>query len=315
MGCQMRVTVPTPLGLGRQTQRREQSRQRLLALIWLNNGRRRLPRECELRRAIEACDPRDVWWVCEMNSSGPVYFLPTREWVAALCSLLDELHATTVLEVAAGDGFLARCIKKARPTLRVIASDSGAWRRAKARMSAKERVDYARYSLPGLALGEQVQRLAATRAVQQYKADVVIVSWAPPGTLVERVIRSPTRFVIDVGTDGDACGNGARTWRFTNEYRTGPLQDRALCRLDTHPSTYRHSRVMLYYGGAHPCAHLGNSIGAPTTTTSPASSKTSSTPTPRSGSRSNACHASASSRCDRVPRSTSLSRALDCCGR
>jgi len=80
-------------------------------VLWGPRGARRLPTERELVRAMTACDPRDVWWVCEMSSAGPVYLLPTREWVRELAKYLRTLGAARVLEVAAGDGFLTRCLR------------------------------------------------------------------------------------------------------------------------------------------------------------------------------------------------------------
>ena len=246
------VDIPAPVGLGRDTVVRRAARAALASTLWDARGRRRLPAERALVAALEACDPRDVWWVCEMASVGPVYLLPTRPWVRALADFIDALGVTRVLEVAAGDGFLSRCLRAARPALTVVATDSGGWARPEARMREDERRTYRGVAVPGLAPGGDVERLSAARAVAKHRPELVVVSWAPPGTLVERVIRQPVRYVLDLGVDGDVCGNGTKTWRFQKELLDGPIESRALCRLDARPRDARHTRATLYYGGAHP---------------------------------------------------------------
>jgi hypothetical protein len=39
-----------------------------------------------------------------------------------------------------------------------------------------------------------------------------------------------------------------KTWRFEKEFLDGPIESRALCRLDTRPSVVRATRVTLYEG-------------------------------------------------------------------
>lgn len=249
------VTIPPPIDLGRDSRRRAAARQALADVLWDDQGRRRLPRERDLVGAIEACDRRDVWWVCEASSAGPVYFLPTREWLKAFARFVDETKARKVLEVAAGDGFLSACLKRARPGLEVIATDDKSWSRAAARMNAADRRAYRGVDFAGIreaAPGVVVEKMGAVAAVKKHRPDLVVVSWAPPGTLVERVIRAPSRLVLDISVDGDVCGNGQRTWRFEKDFLEGPLEERALCRLDQRPTEGRQSRFTLYYGRRHP---------------------------------------------------------------
>ena len=246
------VEIPSPVRLGRDTAARRAARAALAATLWDARGQRRLPSERALVAALEACDPRDVWWVCEMAPPGPVYLLPTRPWVRALGELIASLGVTRVLEAAAGDGFLSRCLRAARPELTVVATDNGAWSRPEARMQEEELRFYRRVAVPGLRLGADVERTSAARAVDVHKPELVIVSWAPPGTLVERLIRMPVRYVLDLGVEGDVCGNGPRTWRFHKELLDGPIEARAICRFDVRPGEARATRATLYYGRAHP---------------------------------------------------------------
>lgn len=245
------VWVPPPVDLGRDTARRAEARQALADVIWGRRGRR-LPTERALVAAMEACDPRDVWWVCEACSAGPVYLLPTKGWVTRLAAFVTELDARSVLEVGAGDGFLAACLSRALPGVTVRATDSGAWRRPAARMSDEDRALYGEVPFAGIALPEGVERLGAVAAVERYQPDLVIASWPPPGPMVERVIRAPSRLVLEIGVEGDVTGDARRTWRYEKDFVEGPLQDAALCRLDARPSAPRATRITLYYGRAHP---------------------------------------------------------------
>jgi hypothetical protein len=245
------VVIPPPVGLGRDTRVRAAARERLARVLWDDGGARRLPRERELVAALGACDPRDAWWTCEMSSAGPVYLLPTREWLRALVALLRRLDACSVLEVGAGDGFLARCLENAAPDLDVVATDDGSWERPRARMSATERRALRGRRVPGLKLGANVRRSEALGAVRRARPDVVLVAWPPPGDLIDRMIPSPAKYILDIGTDGDHCGS-MQGWRWNKEFLEGPIARRALCRLDAAPSLERHSRVTLYHAGRHP---------------------------------------------------------------
>ena len=243
------VTLPPlPPALGRDTSRRRAAREALLRVLFDRRGARRLPRHALLRDALAACTPDDAWWACEANSISPLYLLPTSEWVRALARTLDALRVRSVLEIAAGDGFLSRCLRRARPSLRVRATDDASWRRAGARMSALERRAFA--GVTGLVPGDDVERMAASTAVARYRPDLVVVSWAPPGLIVERAIRGACRYVLDLSPDGDACGNGLATWRFRKEMLDGPIESLMLCRLDGGaPSTAM--RATLYFGARH----------------------------------------------------------------
>ena len=249
----MSVTVPPPVNAGRDTRARRLARERLIEVLWDQRGRRRLPPQRALIDAVNACDERDLWWVCEANSAGPLYLLPTREWLSHLSAALDELKVKSVLEVAAGDGFLSACLQRRRPDLQVTATDDFSWTKAHTRSSPQDRAEFGATPFAGIQPLSIVQRLGAVAAVAQLCPQLVLVSWAPPGTLVERVIRAPAcELVLDLSVAGDVCGNGMKTWRFEKEFLDGPLETQALCRLDARPDDGRQTQATLYYGRAHP---------------------------------------------------------------
>lgn len=243
----MTVTVPKPPG--RDTAKKKQARQALVDVLFDANGRRRLPEERALAAAVDACGAEQTWWVCEANSHGPLYLLPTREWIGELAAFVDSIKARSVLEVGAGDGFLSFCLMRRRPDLQVSATDDFSWTRADARSSEEDRAEFAGVEFAGIQPLPHVKKQGAVAAIKAQRPDLVVVSWPPPGTLVERVIRAPSKHVLDISVDGDVCGNGEKTWRFEKEFLTGPLEDRALCRLDGDGP--RTTRCTLYFGKRH----------------------------------------------------------------
>jgi hypothetical protein len=214
------------------------------------SGERRLPTTRALDRALESLPRGALWRLCELCAS-PLYVLPTKEWIAALGAECARL-GRRVLEVGAGDGFVARCLQAAHPGLEVIATDSGAWEKARARMTVREaRSPFGRRA-SGLGVGAGVIRLDAVSAVRRYRPAVVLAIWLPPGPLLSRLIRAPCRYVLEVGAAGGVTAEGGWDWRFSHELLDGPLEKLARCRLDARPKRRLHTRVTLYHGRRHP---------------------------------------------------------------
>ncbi|MET0343454.1 MAG: hypothetical protein ABW252_20755 [Polyangiales bacterium] len=202
-------------------------------------------------RALAGIAPRELAWMCELSPLGPLYFLPTRPFVRALARTLAGLGVRRVLEVAAGDGFLSRALRAAAPDLEVIATDSGAWRAPAARMSDQERVRLRDVDVPGLALGADVVRIEARRAIARYAPDLVLAAWLPPDRLLDKLVRADVRYVLEIGA-GSGVTSTAYSWRFAHEFLEGTIETTARCRLDARPSEALHSRITLYFGKAHP---------------------------------------------------------------
>lgn len=219
--------------------------------VWTRDGARRLPGREELDRALTDLTVDDLAWLCEFGALGPLYFLPTRPFVSALARELRMLGVKRVLEVGAGDGFLSRCLRLAAPDLHVIATDSGAWQRPEGRMSAAERREFSGRDVPGLVLGPDVERVAALPAIEKHSPDLVLAAWLPPGPLLDRLIRAPVAYVLELGAPAGVTPS-AWSWRFAHEFLEGPLEALARCRLDARPHKHLHSRATLYFGAAHP---------------------------------------------------------------
>ena len=230
---------------------RVRARARLGRALWTVDGRRKLPSQPELDRALRAVSAADLEWICEWTAFGPLYLLPTRRFVHALARQLRALRVRRVLEVGAGDGSLARALGAADRRLRVTATDSGAWEAPHARMRPAERRALRGRAVAGLALGEHVLRMDARRAVATYRPELILCSWLPPGHLLDTLIRAPVRYVLEIGA-GAGVTASAYSWRFAHEFLEGDLAASARCRLDQRPPRELHGRITLYYGAAHP---------------------------------------------------------------
>jgi SAM-dependent methyltransferase len=228
---------------------RAAARALLARALWTKGGVRRLPGARELDDALARQRAEDLDWLCELSPLAPLYLLPTRRFVNALARQIRGLGVTRVLEVAAGDGFLARCLARAAPELELNATDSGAWSDPNARMTRAER--RALRDVPGLALGENVQRLDAARAIRRYRPELVLCSWLPPGDMLDTLVRARVRYVLELGAGGGVTGS-VYSWRFAHEFLEGELEQTARCRLDLRPRMALHSRATLYYGRTHP---------------------------------------------------------------
>lgn len=237
------------------SERTRRARAAFAQAVWTRAGERKLPGAAALDAALTALAPSELAWLCELAPLGPLYLLPTRRFVSTLATVLAELEVTRVLEVAAGDGALARALASVAPRLSVTATDSGAWVKPHARMSKSERRELAHVPVPGLLLGSDVHPLGAIEAIDAFRPELVLCSWLPPGhRLLDALIRAPVRYVLEIGA-GSGVTASAWSWRFAHEFLEGPIERSARCRLDARPARALHSRVTLYYGASHPEHH------------------------------------------------------------
>jgi len=197
---------------------------------------RGVPAAKEFDRAVGKLQRGRLWRACEFDGDGPIYFVPTKEFVRALAKRIGRRR---VLEVAAGDGALSRAL--AERGVRIVATDSGKWERPRARMNARERRKYR--EVAGLPLGPNVIRIEAIAAIGKYRPDVVLACWIPPGPLLGRIIRA-SKSVIEIGAGSGITGD-IRCWRYQHEFLE-ELDALGRCRLDERPARELHTRVTLY---------------------------------------------------------------------
>jgi len=230
--------------------RRIAARAELARLLWDESGARRVPPLAALDRALARLPRGCLAWMSELTALGPLYLIPTGPFLRALAARIRACGARRVHEVAAGAGHLARALAAAAPDLEVTASDSGAWEKPVARMSAAERRQHRGSAVAGLALGDGVRRREARAAIRAFRPHLVLACWLPPGPLLARLIRAPVRHVLEIGAGSGITGD-ASCWRFAHQFCEGPLEGLARCRLDERPARALHTRVTLYLGAAH----------------------------------------------------------------
>ncbi len=215
-------------------------------LLWRPDGERRIPPARAFDRLVSSQPKGALWRACEFNEFGPIYLIPTLPFLRALARRIRSCGARAVLEVAAGDGHLARSLQRVAPDLRVTATDSGAWERPAARMSPRERRSLRGRKITGLPPGPGVLRLDALAAIRKLRPDLVLASWIPPGPLLGRIVRAAP-LVLEIGAGSGITGD-IRCWRYPHEF-CEDVEPLARCRLDSRPGKKLHTTVTLYSGG------------------------------------------------------------------
>jgi hypothetical protein len=207
-------------------------------LLWDSRGGRRVPSVRAFDQAVSRLPRGELERICEFNPHGPIYFIPTRPFLRALARKIGKRR---VVEVAAGDGHLARELTKIG--VNVIATDSGKWERPQARMNAREKRALRGTNVAGLKLGANVVRMDAIEAIRKLEPDLVLATWLPPGPLLGKIIRE-AKNVIEIGAGSGITGD-IRCWRYEHEFLED-LDELGRCRLDERPALELHTRVTLY---------------------------------------------------------------------
>jgi hypothetical protein len=222
------------------------ARAAMARLLWNSRGGRRVPATAAFDEAARRLPRGELLWLCEFNPVAPIYSIPTEPFLQALARQIRECGARRVLEIAAGDGHLARSLQKAAPDLRITATDSGAWEKPAARMSMREKRELRGMAVAGLAPGKDVLRLEALRAIRELRPELVLCSWLPPGPLLAKVVRAAPQ-VLEIGAGSGITGD-IRAWRYDHDF-CDELEALGRCRLDERPQRKLHARVTLYRAG------------------------------------------------------------------
>jgi hypothetical protein len=133
----------------------------VLQRLLFEHGLRRKPVPLRAFRLVWPLLPQRRFLMPLVTARG-IYCFYSRQLVKALVRIVD---GRTCLEIAAGDGTLARFLREAGAA--VTATDDHSWH---------ERVGYE---------DGDVEGLDAVRALRKYRPQVVICSWPPPGNSFE----------------------------------------------------------------------------------------------------------------------------------
>lgn len=190
--------------------------------LLFSDNLRRVPRRAEMEEFLAAGG-----FISDVLLTGrQLYFLATDEWLKALIRLFRHLGVTRVMEVGAGDGFVAAALKdRGFP---IIATDPAAG-------------DPSPYDVV-------VHPLSHLEAVEEFRPELAFWCWPPyRSPAPEDLISHPgLRFYLDIGDGGIATGTPSLVSQFRGRY-LHTLSSLGFTWLDVGP--YRHNRNFLFRSG------------------------------------------------------------------
>lgn len=149
----------------------------------------------ELSRPQE--DP-GAWFMALSQATG-VYFFPSREWVPLLLRYLKLLRVARLLEAGAGRGYLTAALAP-------LAQAAGL------KFKAIDRGDGEFQA--GLAVHPRVETGDVFSAVLDFRPEVVLYAWPPPGQSLASLCQAPAlRYLIVVGEAGGGVTGAREDWQ------------------------------------------------------------------------------------------------------
>lgn len=171
-------------------------------------------------------------WELEMMSLSQatgVYFFPSKEWVTHCCRLIKKLGIGRVLEAGAGRGYLAAALG---PLL------------AQAKVDFKA-VDHGEIEfLHANAIHPIVTPGDIFTEIWEFRPELVIYAWPPPGQSLAAVCKCPyVRYLMVIGEAGGGCTGLEEDWK-----QLPHRQLLSLTRYGTARSGRNHYAVTIFYG-------------------------------------------------------------------
>jgi hypothetical protein len=181
-------------------------------------------------RELVAQVPDEAAWLMALSQAAGVYFFPSREWVLTFMRYLKLLGVTRLLEAGAGRGYLTAALAPlcdaASITFRAVDKGDGEF-------------------VSGLPVYPRVERGDAHTCVREFKPEVVVYAWPPPGQSVAGICHLPfLHYLILVG-EAEGSATGAR-----EDWQTLPHRwSKALSRFGRGRTGSQRHRVTVFYGG------------------------------------------------------------------
>ena len=177
-----------------------------------------------LRAAAEA-----EAYMAALSQATGVYFFPSREWVARFLRYLRLLGVRRLLEAGAGRGYLTAALAPlaAAAGLEFLAVDRGDGEFA-----------------AGLPVYPGVTRGDAFAAVREFRPQVVLYAWPPPGQSLAGIGRAPfLHYLMVVGEAGGGATGAREDWE-TLPHR----ESQCLSRYGRGRTGPERHRVTVFYG-------------------------------------------------------------------
>jgi len=175
--------------------------------------------------------PDEADWLMALSKVTGVYFFPSREWVLSLMRYLRLLRVTRLLEAGAGRGYLTAALAPlcaaAGITFRAVDKGDGEF-------------------VSGLSVYPGVEPGEAYRCAREFRPEVVVYGWPPPGQTVAAICQLPfLHYLILVGeTEGGATGAREDWQNLPHRWSW------ALSRSGRGRSGGQRHAVTVFYGGA-----------------------------------------------------------------
>jgi len=177
--------------------------------------------------------PDPAAWLMALSQATGVYFFPSREWVLRLRRYLRLLRVTRVLEAGAGRGYLAAAL-------------APLCRQGGIAFKAVDRGDGEFVS--ELPVSPLVAREEVLAAVWEFRPQVVLYAWPPPGQSMAGICRAPfLHYLIFMGEAGGGATGCVADWRRL-PHKISP----ALSRWGRGRTGPNRHQVTIFYGGARP---------------------------------------------------------------
>ena len=184
------------------------------------------PRWQELYR--QEPDP-DAWFMALSQATG-VYFFPSREWVPLLLRYLRLLKVSRLLEAGAGRGYLTAALAPLAEAVGLV-------------FKAVDRGDGEFQA--GLPVHPRVEVGDVFTASHDFRPEVVLYAWPPPGQSVAKIDRAPfLRYLILVGEAGGGATGAREDWQ-TLPHKVSPV----LSRYGRGRSGPERHRVTIFWSG------------------------------------------------------------------
>ncbi len=183
-------------------------------------------------RELAAGVPDEAAWLMALSRATGIYFFPSREWVQTLMRYLKLLGVTRLLEAGAGRGYLTAALTPlcAAAGIRFRAVDTGDGE-----------------FVSGLPVFAGVERASALTAAREWRPQVVVYAWPPPGQSVAPLCQTDfLHYLILIGEAGGGATGAREDWQ-TLPHRVSP----ALSRYGRGRTGALNHRVTVFYGGAH----------------------------------------------------------------
>lgn len=188
--------------------------------------------EAAWHRLVPPNDQEEAVLTALSQATG-VYFFPSREWVPALSRFLHLLGIQRVLEAGAGRGYLAAALAPLLARQKI----------------AFQAVDNAQGEFEsGLPRHPVVKQADALTAVQDFRADLVVYAWPPPGQSIGPLCHSPgVRYVLVIGEHQGGCTGEPADWQRFRHHSAGLLSRYGLGR-----SGRRRQVTTIFFAAASP---------------------------------------------------------------